>query len=189
MSEYQYYEFCSIYSPLTMETRKELESLSSRARVGTHGATYVYNYGDFRGNSKELLLKYFDIFFYISRFGIVQLMFKYLPEQVDFVELQKYLIKRVISCDQKDRYIILDVEINNEEGFGWVEGDDILPHLLPLYEEIKNKNYQFLRLASAIKDEFAGSKPNSFKTATIGITFSTAQKAFLNALEINYETN
>ncbi len=39
MSEYQYYEFCSISKPLSQETRKEMASLSSRAKVGTHGAS------------------------------------------------------------------------------------------------------------------------------------------------------
>jgi hypothetical protein len=33
---------------------------------------HVYNYGDFRGKPKELLLKRFDVFFYISNFGMVE---------------------------------------------------------------------------------------------------------------------
>ncbi|MCW5590456.1 MAG: hypothetical protein KIT27_12460, partial [Legionellales bacterium] len=69
MSEYQYYEFCSINKPLSTEARKEMLSLSSRASVGTHTASYVYNYGDFRGKPKQLVLKHFDVFFYISNFG------------------------------------------------------------------------------------------------------------------------
>ena len=55
MSEYQYYEFCKIHAPLSSEARKEMQSLSSRAKISTHGAIYVYNYGDFRGNAKEPL--------------------------------------------------------------------------------------------------------------------------------------
>jgi hypothetical protein len=182
MSEYQYYEFCSIYSPLTAEARKELRSLSGRASVGTHGASYIYNYRDFRGNPKQLLLKYFDVFFYISKFGIVRLMFKYQPEQIDIAELQKYLIKNVISCEQKDQYIVLDIELNSEEGFGWTEGEGILPHLLPLYEEIKNKNYQLLQIASIINEEFTGTKPNQFKALVTEIKLSSAQKAFIDCV-------
>lgn len=53
MSEYQYYEFCSLHSPLSAAARKEMEALSSRTRVGTHNASYVYHYGDFRGNVEE----------------------------------------------------------------------------------------------------------------------------------------
>ena len=43
------------------KTRKEMAALSSRARVGTNGVSYVYKYGDFCGNPEKLLLKYFDI--------------------------------------------------------------------------------------------------------------------------------
>ncbi|EKD72555.1 MAG: hypothetical protein ACD_45C00643G0004 [uncultured bacterium] len=63
MSEYQYYEFCSITSPISSEARKAMRSLSSRANVSTHGVSYTYNYGDFKGEPKKLLLKYFDVFF------------------------------------------------------------------------------------------------------------------------------
>jgi hypothetical protein len=68
MSEYQYYEFCRITTPLSSEARKEMVSLSSRAQVSTHGASYVYNYGDFRGNPEQLVLKHFDVFFSNIRF-------------------------------------------------------------------------------------------------------------------------
>ena len=87
MSEYQYHEFCSIHQPLSAAARKKMNSLSSRAQVGTHNASYVYNYSDFRGNPKQLLLKYFDVYFYIASWGTVQLMFKYLSTQVDLKKL------------------------------------------------------------------------------------------------------
>lgn len=77
MSEYQYYEFCKTHKPLSIYARNEMQALSSRAKITTHGASYEYNYGDFRGDPKALLLKHFDIFFYISNWGCIQLMFKY----------------------------------------------------------------------------------------------------------------
>ena len=40
MSEYQYYEFCQINKPLSQEARKEMASLSSRARISTHEVVY-----------------------------------------------------------------------------------------------------------------------------------------------------
>jgi hypothetical protein len=153
MSEYQYYEFCSINKPLTSEARKEMSSLSSRANVGTHNAFYVYNYGDFRGNSDTLLLKYFDVFFYISNFGTIRLTFKYNVFQINIDEIKKYCINHVISYKQHCDDILLDIYIQNEEGFGWTEGEGVWQNLLPLYDEIKSKNYQFLRIVSAVHDE------------------------------------
>lgn len=173
MSEYQYYEFCRLNAPLSQETRREMAALSSRARISTHGASYVYHYGNFRGNPKKLLLKHFDVFFYISNWGTVQLLFKYLQHEVHRDDIQKYCIRDVISCEQHDPYIVLDVHIQNEESSGWIEGEELLPDILPLYDEIKAGHYHFLQLASLI-----GAEDNS--AAVILKPLSPAQTAFLH---------
>jgi hypothetical protein len=188
MSDYQYYEFCRLGTPLSAETRKEMHSLSSRAQVTTHGASYVYNYGDFRGNPKKLVLKHFDVFFYISNSGTVRLIFKYDSKDVDYQELQKNCIKHVISCEQHEQTSLLEVHISNEEGFGWTEGEGILADLLPLYDEIKNKNYQLLRLVSAINNKFTGAPQGAVnKTVSKANLLSPAQEAFLKNVGIEYK--
>jgi hypothetical protein len=180
MSEYQYYEFCSLHSPLSAAARKEMQSLSSRAKVGTHNASYVYHYGDFRGKAETLLLKHFDLFFYIANWGTIRLMFKYLIEQVNIEELRKYQIKHVISCKKQENYAVLDVHVQNEEGFGWTEGEGLLSEFLPLYEEIKSKNYQFLELVKAINDELTGKKENALSLMFANAKLSSAQTVFLD---------
>jgi hypothetical protein len=192
MSEYQYYEFCSLNAPLSQEARKTMAALSSRAKVGTHGASYVYHYGDFRGNPKQLLLKYFDVFFYIANWGTVKLMFKYPIKQVDVNKLKNYCIKGVISCKQDVRHVLLDIYLHKEEGWGWIEGkgEGKLPDILPLYDEIKRKNYKFLSLVSAINDEFSSEKENSLKTfSKKNTSLSSPQRAFLDILELNNQEN
>jgi hypothetical protein len=180
MSEYQYYEFCSINKPLTSEARKEMSSLSSCANVGTHNASYVYNYGDFRGNSDKLLLKYFDFFFYISNFGTIRLTFKYNASQINIDEMKKYCVEDVIEYEQYGQDILLDISLQNEDGFGWTEGEGVLADLLPLYDEIKSKKYQFLRIVSAVNDEWTGTIDEALKTLLSETKlFSQAQQAFL----------
>jgi len=187
MSEYQYYEFCSVRSPLSAQARKEMYSLSSRAKVSTHGATYVYNYGNFRGNAKQLLLKYFDVFFYIANWGTVELMFKYPAEKVDVSALKKLAIKHVVDCQQRDENVVLTVHVNNEEGFGWTEGEGLLPNLLSLYDEIKNQDYQWLHLVSVIQKEFAGEQENALSDFLSTVSLSSTQQAFLDAVGIGYK--
>ena len=185
MSEYQYYEFCRINNPLSKEARQEMLSLSSRANVGSHGASYVYNYGDFRGKPKQLLLKHFDVFFYISNFGTVQLMFKYATEEINWDALKKYCIKHVIEVEQHDQYVLLSIYINNEEGFGWTEGEGLLPELLPLYDKIKGGNYQFLDLVSAVHKQFTGDDINALSTIIAKDNLlSGAEQAFLECVGI-----
>lgn len=187
MSEYQYYEFCNVHSPLTSVARKEMTSLSSRTRIGTHGVSYVYNYGDFRGDPKKLLLKHFEVFFYISNWGSVQLMFKYPSKQVDIFEIKKYQIKDVINIEQQDHHVILALELHNEEGGDWIEGEGLLPDLLPLYEEIKAKNYQILHLISAVHNEWMGKNRKSLDQMLSQFKLSEAQEAFLKSASVNYK--
>jgi len=124
MSEYQYHEFCRLNSPLPAEARKEMATLSSRASIGTHSVSYVYNYGDFRGDAKQLLSKYFDVYFYISNWGNVRLMFKYGNNDIDPEELDKYYIKYdVVEFEQCNDFSLLDINITMEEGGTWVEGN------------------------------------------------------------------
>jgi hypothetical protein len=58
MSEHQYYEFAAVDRPLDDKAMRELRALSSRAEITPTSFVNVYNYGDFRGNSTEVLRKY-----------------------------------------------------------------------------------------------------------------------------------
>ncbi|NNM59957.1 MAG: hypothetical protein HKM04_09110 [Legionellales bacterium] len=179
MSEYQYYEFCRIGSPLSAEARKTMQSLSSRAKVSTHGASYTYNYGDFRGKPAELVLNYFDVFFYISNFGTLRLIFKYPENQITEEEIEKYRIKHVIHYQKHEQYGLLTIDINNEEGFGWTEGEGLLADLLPLYDEIKDNHYHFLQVVSAVHDHFMGENSNTLSNLLTKNTLSSAEKTFV----------
>lgn len=184
MSEHQYYEFCSVRSPLTPDARKEMRSLSSRAHVTTHGAYYVYNYGDFRGKPKQLLLKYFDVFFYIANWGTIQLMFKYDNNLLDINAIRPYCIDRAITCEQHEGYVVLDIQLHDEENcFHADDAGELLPDLLPLYDEIKEGNDQFLKLASIVHAHFDGEKEDALDELQT-MTLSAAQKTFLESMGI-----
>ena len=189
MSEYHYYEFCSLNKPLSKEARVKMNALSSRANVGTHTVAYVYQYGNFRGKRYELLLKYFNIFFYISNFGIIELMFKYSKEEVDVTVLKKYQIKGVIEIKEHLPYVVVTIRLHNEEGLGWTEGEGILPELLPLYDEISAKNYHFLTLTAAIQDELSGQNTNALKTflSKKNGSLTDSENLFLGCLGISAE--
>lgn len=185
MSEYQYYEFCKINSPLTVEARKEMYSLSTRANVSTHGASYVYHYGNFKGDPKRILLNHFDVFFYIANWGSLQLIFKFPIADINVHALQQYCIDDPVSCKVVGSYVLLNIDHHNEDGFaGWIEGEGILAELLPLYNEIKSGNYEMLRILIDIYD----GKANVFKNPAIDqgsdIALTLAQEAFLKYAEI-----
>ena len=181
MSEYQYYEFCSIHAPIDENAREEMYALSSRARITTHGASYVYNYSDFPDDPKKLLLKYFDVFFYISNWGDIRLMLKYPSQEINIEELNKYCISDFINYEIYNSYVVLDINFGNEDGFGWIEGEGMLSELLPLYNEIKASNYQLLRLIAS----YTNSEDDSYKMDT-ELALSNAQEAFFKYAEIDH---
>ncbi|PCI35164.1 MAG: hypothetical protein COB50_05605 [Thiotrichales bacterium] len=187
MSEYQYYEFCSIQKPLSQQARQVMQSLSSRAVVGTHGACYIYNYnyGDFRGNSSELLLKYFDIFFYISNFGCMELSFKFKQSQVNFEQIKAYCIQDIIICKEHNSHLLLDICINNEEGGGWIDGEGLLPKMLTLHDEIIAGNYDILELAAKIHDKISAGQSDDLETILKEQGLSLAQQAFFDSVAIS----
>ncbi|MBL0701999.1 MAG: hypothetical protein JJV91_00790 [Desulfosarcina sp.] len=77
MSEYQYYEFRAIDTPLAESQKAEVSRLSSRAYVTSHSATFVYNYSDFSGNTEKLMATYFDSMLYMANWGTRQLIFRF----------------------------------------------------------------------------------------------------------------
>ena len=60
MSEYQYYEFLAIDRPLTEREMRELRAVSSRAVITATRFTNHYEWGNFKGDPRGWIEKYFD---------------------------------------------------------------------------------------------------------------------------------
>ena len=148
MSEYQYYEFQSIDRRLTQSEQEALSQLSSRAQISSTRAIFVYNYGDLPGKEKQLLIKYFDAMFYIANWGSLQLMFRFPKGLIDIELMQKYCVEDIIEVSEINNFVILEISINEEEGFdGWIEGEGNLSSLIGLRQEILQGDYRLLYLA------------------------------------------
>ena len=148
MSEYQYYEFQSVDRRLTQSEQEALSQLSSRAKISSNRAIFVYSYGDLPGNEKQLLVKYFDAMFYIANWGSLQLMFRFPKGLIDVELMQKYCVEDIVEVSEINNFVILEISINEEEGFdGWIEGEGNLSSLIGLRQEILQGDYRLLYLA------------------------------------------
>ena len=76
MSEYQYIQFMALDKPLDDKQLEYMESQSSRAEITRWEFTNEYNFGDFHGNSKEMLRRGYDIHLHFANFGIRKLMIR-----------------------------------------------------------------------------------------------------------------
>jgi hypothetical protein len=69
MSEYQYYEFLALDQPLTDKQRAELRSLSTRAEISATRFVNEYHWGNFTGDPRMMMERYFDAFLYLANWG------------------------------------------------------------------------------------------------------------------------
>jgi hypothetical protein len=69
MSEYQYYEWQTIDRPLSSSEREAVSGLSSHMETATSTQAIVtYSWGDFKHDSRQVLLQYFDAHRYTLRY-------------------------------------------------------------------------------------------------------------------------
>lgn len=85
--------------------------------------------------------------FYIANWGTWRLMFRFPKAIIDSHWFQPYDLPNAITITKTSDYIILDIEINQEEGIrGWVEGEGWLPRLLPLRDDLLRGDLRLLYL-------------------------------------------
>ncbi len=153
MSEYQYYEFQAIDRPLTEEEQQAVARLSSRVDPHPRRAVFTYSYSDFPGRAGEVLAKYYDAMLYLANWGSRQLMFRFPKALVDVEQMQQYNVATVdypsdaITAHAEGEYAILDIQLHEEEGLDWVEGEGWLDSLIGLRDAILQRDYRLLYLA------------------------------------------
>ena len=147
MSEYQFYEFQALDRKLTKTEQTYIESLSSRVKLSPTTAIFTYHYGDFRNKPEDLLEKCFDIMLYIANWGTRQLVFRLSKELVDATLIQEYCVDRCISISTTPKYLILDINIDDNDYRDWIEGDGWLSDLAALRDELLQGDFRVLYLA------------------------------------------
>jgi hypothetical protein len=148
MSEHQYYEFQSLDRPLTSADQTYLRGLSSRASVTASSASFVYNYGDFRGDPEKVLDRCFDLMLYVANFGTRQLMFRFPKNLVNPVVFEPYCVPHCIVVSTTAKSVILDITLNAEDYYTWIEDDEVsLRGMVSLREDLLQGDFRALYLA------------------------------------------
>src|SRR5262245_22996869 len=148
MSEYQYLEFQAVDRPLTDREMDELRQLSTRAEITRTSFTNEYHYGDFRGDIRKVLTKYFDAFVYVANWGTHRLLFRF-PRRARHVDaLRSEALDECVDVETHQDVVVLEMTISLEESpGGWEEGEGWLDDLLPLRADILAGDYRSLYLA------------------------------------------
>ena len=156
MSEYQYYEFQAVDRPLDEADRDALRALSSRARITATSFVNHYDWGDFKGEPFELMMRWFDLHLYLTNWGTRELMIRLPKRLVDRSRLDSVLH----DCSWADVFesgdwLILDILDESEPGDeDWDDGSGWLAALAPLRADLLSGDLRMLYLLWLAEVEF-----------------------------------
>src|SRR5262249_8402791 len=142
MSEYQYYEFRAVDRPLDEEEMGELRDLSTRAVITPTSFTNTYHWGDFRGNPRALMDRYFDAFVYVANWGTHWLMLRIPRGFLDPEVASAYCGGEVLSLEAGKGHVMLEFRSEDESGGEWTEGEPWMPALIMLRAELMRGDHR-----------------------------------------------
>ena len=136
MSEYQYYEFQAIDRPLDAVARAALRELSSRADITASSFVNTYEWGEFRGDPKEVLACYFDLFLYLANWGSRRIAIRLPARLLDIESLGRFCHDECCACWTTGDHAVVDIWRDEIDAGDWVDGGGVLAGLVPLREDI-----------------------------------------------------
>lgn len=146
MSEYQYYAFRAIDRALTQAQLKELRALSTRARISPTSFVNEYHYGDFKGQPKQLMERYFDFHFYYSNWGTRIVMLRVPKRLLDLKLAATYCRGNAAETWTKGDYVLLDVTSEEEPEYDEEIDEDYFQPMLALRDELMRGDHRLLYL-------------------------------------------
>jgi hypothetical protein len=137
MSEYQYYEFQAVDRPLDAAEQAELRALSTRARITATGFVNHYEWGDFGGDPRRLMERYFDLFLYLASWGTRRLSIRLPARLIDVRALERFCPDdEVADVRIAGPHAIVDIWRDEIDQDDWDGGGGWLGALAPLRGDI-----------------------------------------------------
>ncbi|MGC5055088.1 hypothetical protein ACLQ2S_27005 [Micromonospora sp. DT48] len=149
MSEYQYYEFTAVDRPLTARDQAELRALSTRADITATSFVNTYEWGDFKGDPRKLMERYFDAHLYLANWGTRQLMLR-LPKHVLHAATVAQYCQGDSACAwTAGKHVIIDLHDEDEDGTDeWdLDGHGLLASIIPVRASLAGGDLRLLYLA------------------------------------------
>jgi hypothetical protein len=147
VSEYQYYEWQTVDRLLTEAEQEAVHNLSSHIEVSSSRAVVTYSWGDFKHDPRQVLARFFDAHLYLANWGSRRLMFRFPAGLVSPDAINAYCVPDRITFKTINGVDILDMDLSEEEGGGWIEGEGFLSGLIPLRNDVIEGDYRCLYLA------------------------------------------
>src|SRR5260370_33572109 len=171
MSEFQYYEIVSIDHPLSEIERKRLRAITGRATITSTRLVNTYEWGDFKADPHELVVKYFDAFLYYANWGTRRLILRVPSARLDLKIAKKYCAIRaasgrgnrsVATVVATGKHLVIDLWSESECGANWGDFEPgWLSALVPIRNELIAGDYRALYLALRLRPQAVEFPPNA----------------------------
>lgn len=116
MSEYQYYEFLAIDRPLDDREQAAVRSLSTRARISSSSFVNEYHWGDFKGDPRRLMERYYDAHLYVANWGTHRVMFRLPCDLLDPDVVEDYRVGDQVNAWRTGEFIVLELISEDHAG-------------------------------------------------------------------------
>ena len=173
MSEYQYYEFTVVDQPLTGRDQAELRSLSTRAEITATSFVNTYEWGNFKGDPRKLMERYFDAHLYLANWGTRQLVLRLPKHVLDPATVARYCQGDSASAWTAGTHVIIDLHDEDEDGTDeWdLDGHGLLASIIPVRARLAAGDLRLLYLAwlrCVQSEEIADDEPEPPVPAGLG---------------------
>ena len=139
MSEYQYYEFLAIDRPLTSEEVSALRALSTRAHITPVSFTNEYQWGNFKGNSDDLMKRFFDAHVYVANWMTAIFMVRIPIEAISEKTAEAMAVDGILDFKATETHWVITWSLHESENydrFGMEDGRGWMARLAPVRDEL-----------------------------------------------------
>ncbi len=139
MSEFQYYEFMAIDRPLTSKEMSALRALSTRAQITPVSFTNEYQWGDFKGNSDDLMRRFFDVHVYVANWGTAIFMVRLPIETLSPKTAKDMAVGGILDFESTKTHRVITWRLDESEDydrFAVEEGRGWMARLAPVRDEL-----------------------------------------------------
>lgn len=118
MSEYQYYEFLALDRPLDDRQQADVRSLSTRASITATSFVNEYHWGNFRGDPRRMMERYYDAHLYLTNWGTHRIMLRLPRNLLDVDVVEDYCVGDHVTVWTTGEFLMLDMTSEDDSG-GW----------------------------------------------------------------------
>jgi len=136
LSEYQYYEFLAIDRQLSEQEMGHMRMLSSRGRITPFSFSNEYHWGDFKGDPKDLVRRFYDAHVYLANWGSAIFVLRLPLAALDREVARAFAVEGSLDVEATPTHWICTWSLESEGGLWLDDSSGWMMRLAPLREEL-----------------------------------------------------